>query len=170
MSFFSQPFYLKDMPEKEEYGIIPPGMYDAIIDNVELKDTKSGTGQYIAVTYKILGPTFGNRLVFSNINIHNQNEDAQRIGLAMLGSVMKAGGLTVLNSPQALVGIQCKIKITIRNDPRYGESNDVKDVKSISLNDVNATAGFNPISFEHKQTVGASDLNPPPFVDDEIPF
>ena len=73
---------------------LPAGWYTANITGAELRTTKSGSGQYIAVRYDITGPTHQGRIVFGNLNIRNQNPKAEEIGRQQLGDLMRAIGLS----------------------------------------------------------------------------
>ena len=69
MAFLDQTFSADDMPVSEKsYEPLPSGWYTASITAAELKNTKAGTGQYIAIRYDIIGPTHLRRVIISNLN------------------------------------------------------------------------------------------------------
>lgn len=126
-------FNAAELPQSERnYEPLPEGWYTAHITGAELKDTKAGNGQYIAVRYDITGPTHEGRVVFGNINIRNPNPKAEEIGHQQLGDLMRAIGLSKVTDTDQLIGGQCGIKLKIRKSEEYGDSNDVSGFKSTS--------------------------------------
>ena len=133
MAFLNETFSTADLPEgRGEFEPLPAGWYSATIAGAELKDTKAGTGQYIAVRYDITGPTHQGRVVFGNLNIRNPNPKAEEIGRQQLGDLMRAIGLSKVEDTDQLIGGQLQIKLAIKKSDEYGDSNDVKSCKAIS--------------------------------------
>ena len=133
MAFLDQTFSADDMPVSEKsYEPLPAGWYTATITGAELKATKAGTGQYIAIRYDIIGPTHQGRIVFGNLNIRNPNATAEEIGRQQLGEVMRAIGLAKVQDTDELIGGQLSIKVSIRNSDQYGDQNEVKGFKAIA--------------------------------------
>lgn len=132
MSFFDQPIKLTDLPESDvSYDLLPAGWYTARIGDVVLKDTKSGTGQFLAITYDVVGPSHQGRKVFGNLNIRNANAEAERIGRQQLGELMRASGLSELKSTNDLINRQCQIKVAVKpSDGQYEARNEVKGFKA----------------------------------------
>ena len=59
MAFLDQAIDLGSLPQSEQsYDLLPPGWYSASITKAELKATKDGTGQYIAIRYDITGRVY----------------------------------------------------------------------------------------------------------------
>ena len=68
------------------------GDYPVIAIESELRDTKSGTGKFLAVTFEVFeGPSKG-RKYFSNYNLANPNPKAVEIGRAQLKAFSEACG------------------------------------------------------------------------------
>lgn len=133
MAFLGETFDTTTLPQSEQsYDALPAGWYQAKITKTEVKQTKSGTGSYIAVRYDILGPTHQGRVVFGNLNIKNANSEAERIGREQLGELMRAIGLTRVQDSDELIGGELSIKLKIRASEQYGDSNDVTGFKAIS--------------------------------------
>ena len=109
---------------------LPAGWYTCVVNGAEIKNTKAGTGQYIAVRYDITGPTHQGRVVFGNLNIKNPNPKAEEIGRQQLGELMRAIGLSTVQDTDQLIGGQLSIKLDVRESEQYGASNDVKGYKS----------------------------------------
>lgn len=131
MAQLDQVFDIKNMPVAERGSTpLPAGWYSATIHSAEVKKTKAGTGEYIAVRYDITGPTYARRVVFGNLNIKNESKKAEEIGHQQFGAVMRALGLKVVTDTDQLIGGQLMIKLDVRLSEQYGDSNDVKDFKS----------------------------------------
>ena len=123
-------FKASELPVDEkdgDFAPLPAGWYSANIIESELKDTNSGTGQYIKIRYDITGPTHQGRVVFGMLNIKNDNEVAEKIGLQQLLRLMKVIGLEwPPEDTDQFVGNSLEIKLKIKPARgEYGESNDV---------------------------------------------
>ena len=130
-------FNVTELPENDGYDLIPDGWYNATVKSAELKVTKPdpttniSTGKYIAIGYTITGPTHGGRVVFGNLNIKNASQDAERIGLQGMRSLMEAIGLNSVKDTDQFVGGKCSIKIgTGKKQEGYEQRNEVKGWKS----------------------------------------
>lgn len=133
MAFLDQTYSAEDMPVSEKsYEPLPAGWYTASITSAELKNTKSGTGQYIAIRYDIIGPTQQGRIVFGNLNIRNPSATAEGIGRQQLGEIMRAIGIAKVQDTDELIGGQLSIKIAIKASDQYGDQNEVKGFKAIA--------------------------------------
>lgn len=132
MAFLGQVFKPEDAPVSENsFDPIPAGEYQCTVKGAELKQTKAGTGAYISLQLGIDGPTHTGRVVFTNLNIQNPNEVAERIGREQLGQIQRAAGLGPVEDSDQLIGAQMAIKVTVKNDPTYGPGNEVKGFKPI---------------------------------------
>jgi hypothetical protein len=140
MAFLEHAITLDDLPESTgdvDFKPLPAGWYSVTINKAELRNTKDGTGQYIAVRYDVTGPTHQGRVVFGNLNIKNKSEKAESIGRAQLGELMRALGLAKLADTDELIGGTLSIKLDVRDartdeatGKTYEASNDVKGFKS----------------------------------------
>lgn len=107
---------LFDATEASETGV-EPGEHIATIADAQVKETKSGSGEYLNVKWQLEdGTTF-----FYMYNIKNQNKKAQDIGLSALKKMMVAAG----REPKAagadeLIGIRVMLITELKNDD-YGE-------------------------------------------------
>jgi len=128
MARFDEVFDVNEMPEGGNYDPLPAGWYAVEIKEAEIKDTKSGTGKYLSVSYQ----TDNNRLVFGNLNIRNANSKAEEIGRQQLGDLMRAVGLSRLTDSDQLIGLNLQIKLTIKEDPQYGARNEIKSFKALA--------------------------------------
>lgn len=118
----------------EEFKPVPAGEYDFLIEKVELKPTKAGTGSYLNLQLKIQGGQYNNRVVFDMITYENPNPQAVEIGHRKLSGLCRAAGIVQLSDTQQLVNRIVAGKVGIREDKtgQYEPSNDVKMYKSAS--------------------------------------
>jgi len=133
MAFLSQSFDVSELPQaSKDYSVLPAGWYSATISGAEVKETKAGTGEYIAIKYSITGPTHQGRVIFGNLNIKNPNPKAEEIGRQQLGDIMRAIGLARVTDTDQLIGGSLVIKLDVKEDEKYGERNEVKGFKAAS--------------------------------------
>lgn len=71
---------------------VPPGIYDLMISNSDVKATKDGKGKYIWLEHTILSGPFKDRKIFNNLNMWNANPQAVKIAEAHFGCLCKAVG------------------------------------------------------------------------------
>jgi hypothetical protein len=133
MAQLNQPFVESELPKSERnFEPLPAGWYTATIGGAEVKATKAGTGEYIAIRYDITGPSHQGRVVFGNLNIKNANPTAEAIGYQQMGELMRAIGLARVDDTDQFVGGQLQVKLDVRKSEQYGDSNDVKGFKSLA--------------------------------------
>jgi hypothetical protein len=135
MAFLGQTFRASDTSNSSgKYQLVPPGWYEADIHKAELMTTKKGTGEYIKIRFDILGPSHQGRVVFSQINIRNENPRAESIGREQLGELIAALGLKDVSNTEQLVG-RLQIKVTIKPaDADFDARNEIKGFKPIEHN------------------------------------
>ncbi len=115
MAQLRETFSVDTLPQSDRsYDPLPAGWYDAEIAGAEIRQTKAGTGEYIAVRYDITGPTHAGRVIFGNLNISNANPTAEKIGKQQLGELMLAIGLKNVSDTDQLIGHHCSIKLAVR--------------------------------------------------------
>lgn len=129
MANLGQTFSEKDLPEGNdgEFLALPAGDYQVRIIEATLNDNKAGTGQYIKLRMDVIGPTHQGRVIFSNLNIRNQSEKAEQIGLQQLGEVIRAIGLPSISDTDQLVGGNLVVRLKVKDDAEYGDANGKKN-------------------------------------------
>ena len=133
MASLSQSFNVSDLPKSSnDFSPLPAGWYTATISGAEIKQTKAGNGEYIAVKYSITGPTHQGRVVFANLNIKNTNPKAEEIGRQQLGEVMRSIGLARVDDTDQLIGGSLSIKLEVKLSEEYGDGNEVKGFKAVA--------------------------------------
>jgi len=113
-----------------DFEPLPVGEYSAIITASEMKATKSGTGQYLQLTYDIIEGQYKGRKIFENLNLVNQNTTAQEIAQRALSAICRAVGVMHPKESEELHDRPLIIKVGIRPaSGDYEASNVVKGYK-----------------------------------------
>ncbi len=133
MANLGEIFDVEFLPQgKTSFDPIPAGWYTATIASAEVKATKNGTGQYIAIRYDVTGPTHQGRVIFGNLNIRNASPKAEEIGRQQLGELCRAIGLAKVGDTDQLVGHGLSIKVDIEKSEQYGDKNQVRGFKPVA--------------------------------------
>lgn len=120
---------------------LPAGWYRAVVDEAELKPTSAGTGSFLALKIKVLGPTHADRVVFGNLTYSNPNAQATEIGQRMISSLCHAINQINLSDTNQLLNKPFMVKLNIKppvyhvkDKPEsgvlYEAGNDVKAFKA----------------------------------------
>lgn len=109
---------------------VPVGEYTLRVCETELKMTKDGTGVMLSAMFEILDADYEGRKVFTNFNIRNKNEMAQKIGIGDLKALCVACGLEfadVKADTSLLHNIPFAAKVGLEK-PRegYAQRNEIK--------------------------------------------
>ena len=101
------------MLEENNFEPISAGWYEVSISSTQLKQTKTGTGEFIALHYNVLGPAYKGRVIFGKLNIRNPNPHIQDIGIQQLGELMRAIGLASVEDTDQLIDGHLEVKVNI---------------------------------------------------------
>ena len=82
----------QSVKENESDDILPAGDYLAEIIKTEMKQTNSGTGEYLSVMFKILEGSNKDKAIYTNLNLVNPNQVAVNIAIGTLDKICKAAG------------------------------------------------------------------------------
>lgn len=137
-------FNAQTVSPESEFSPLPAGVYVAQVVESDVKQTKNGTGHYLQLTWKVLDGQHAGRLVFDRLNIANANETAQKIGQQQLSQLCHAVGVMQLQDSQQLHQRPCRIKIVVRKDDQYGDSNEVKGYEAVAGMAAPAVPAFVP--------------------------
>lgn len=95
-------FNAEEVAPVGDYELMPEGMYTMIVDASEVKTPKSGNGEMLSLTLKIVDGKYDGRLVFENITLQNANEKAVQIGKGKLSALCRAVGVLQLTDSTQL--------------------------------------------------------------------
>lgn len=108
---------------RDNYDPLPAGEYVLKATACEEKETKAGTGSYLAVTFEVAeGPSAGRR-VWMNFNIHNPSQKAQAIGRQQLVSWATAAGKPDARDSDQLIDRKFTAKLGVEEQQGYSPRN-----------------------------------------------
>ena len=106
---------------------VPAGKYLAIITDSEMKQTKSGTGKYLELTFQVIEGPHKNRLLWSRLNLENQSEQAVAIARGELSAICRAVGVMQPKDSVELHNIPLAITVKCKRRSDTGEmTNEIK--------------------------------------------
>jgi len=80
-------------PSAPQRGPLPPGTYEVIIAQSDIKATKANTGEYIELEMQIVDGEYTGRRIWERLNVNNPNKTAEDIAKAALGALCMAVGV-----------------------------------------------------------------------------
>jgi len=107
--------------ETKSFDAIPVGRYSAMIVDSEMKTTKAGTGQYLQLTFDILGPTHIGRKVWARLNLSNPNKTAEEIAQRELSAICHCLGLEQVEESEELHDIPLLIDVGQEKNTQTGD-------------------------------------------------
>ena len=108
--------------EMQDFSLLPAGVYEAVISESEMKDTKAGNGQYLAITFCIVAPDeFEGRFSWVNLNLDNPNETAVKIARSELAAICRATGIMQPKDSLDLHDIPIQITIKDKKNKKSGD-------------------------------------------------
>lgn len=112
---------------------VPAGWYNVMIDESEMKPTKTEGGLRLSLRFTILDGQYANRKVFTGLNLKNANPVAQEIAYKQLSAICHAVGVMQVQDSQQLHGRPLKIKVKVKAaQGDYEASNDITAYKNIN--------------------------------------
>jgi len=130
MSIFQQVFGggfdSNSVEPPDSFDVLPPDDYTVVVEKAEVKTTKRGDGHRLEVCFQIVEGQYAKRKLWSNLNIDNPSEVAQRIGQSQLAGLCKAVGLAVIRDENELLGKTCIARVKVKDD-----SNEIRAYKAV---------------------------------------
>jgi hypothetical protein len=111
-------FNADDVPP-DEYELINPGTYSAVINETEIKDNGDKVG--LIVKLQIIGSQYDGRILSDYLNIKHPTEKAVKIAHRRLADYALASGLQTVTDSNALVGKKILLDVDIKQ-PKDGET------------------------------------------------
>ena len=96
-------FNANEVEPNSGFTLMPAGKYLAVITEDEMKDTKSGDGRYLSLTFEVLDGKFKGRKLWARLNLENKNAQAVQIARGDLSAICRAVGVMQLYSAQPAV-------------------------------------------------------------------
>lgn len=111
------------------FDVLPAGEYEAVITDSILKNTSSGTGQFLEIKLQVISGEYQNRNLWDRLNIRNQSAKAQQIALGTLSAICRAVGVMTPKDSAELHGKPLRVKVVVKHDDEFGDKNEVKAYK-----------------------------------------
>lgn len=111
----------------DELDPLPAGKYIAVITDSEMKPTKSGSGNYLQLTFQIVEGEYANRLLWVRLNLDNPNATAVEIARRELSAICRSVGVLVPTDSVDLHNLPCCIHVRVKKRSDTGElQNEIK--------------------------------------------
>jgi len=120
-------FNANDVEPAVGFDPIPAGKYLAIITESEMKPTKSGTGQYLQLTFQIIEGAFKGRLLWARLNLVNHSDMAVKIARSELSAICRAVGVMAPKDSVELHNLPLVVSVACKKRDDTGEiTNEIK--------------------------------------------
>jgi len=126
-------FDARQVDPAEGFDPIPAGKYLAVICESEMKPTKSGNGEYLQLTFKILDGPFKGRLAWARLNLKNSNPTTVQIARAELSAICRAVGVMTPGDSVELHNLP--LVITVRQKKRDVTGEITNEIKGYAKKD-----------------------------------
>jgi len=146
-------FQAANVSPESQFTPVPNGDYPVVITESEMKDTKSGGGQYLQLVLEVIEGPYKGRKVWDRLNLVNSNVTAVEIGQRALSQICHAINHLNLTDTVELHGKPMVAKLVVKQSPGYDDSNEVKEYKAYS--------GAAPIAATPPAQVAAPSMNKP---------
>ncbi|AMO55655.1 hypothetical protein GZ77_09010 [Endozoicomonas montiporae] len=125
-------FKANDYSPAQGFEPLPNGDYIAMITESELKHTRAGTGQYIKFTWTVMDGEYSGRKIWSNHNIINPNQTAEKIAREEISAIAHAIDRPEARTTEEMENIPCSITLTIKQEDGRDPSNVIKKWEAIN--------------------------------------
>ena len=107
-----------EAPKKTSFEPLPPGDYNAIITDSQMKITKAGTGEYLELTIQVIDGAHSGRRLWERLNVVNANKTAEEIARSQLNGIKLACNVDKLENSEQLHDTPFVLSLDIdRRDP-----------------------------------------------------
>ena len=114
-------FNAAEIEPQQSFDALPPGRYEAIISESEMKDTKAGTGQYLQLTFTVVGGQHEGRKLWSRLNLVNPNATAVQIAERELSAICHCVGIMEPGDSDELHNIPLTVDVVQELNPQSGQ-------------------------------------------------
>lgn len=118
-------FNATEVAPSQELTILPEGKYEVVITDSDVKETRSGNGQYVQLEYEVISGECRGRKIWGRYNIENPNPDAVRIGRADFSAVCHAVNILNPTDTAQLHGMPLVLTVKCKKQKDTGEMENV---------------------------------------------
>lgn len=124
-------FEFDKVPVQEGRFVLPAGEYVAAVMESEQRQTKSGDGSYVRLTFEVLEGEHKGRRIWENFNLWNNSESAVQMAKERMARLMRAAGREKLTSAEQLCGVPVVIVVKVGSHYQTNEAtSEIKGYKS----------------------------------------
>lgn len=123
-------FNAAEVDPNQVFEALPAGDYTAIVSRIDIKQTKTGSGQYLELEFDMQAEQYRGRKLFDRLNLWNPNPKTVEIAQRQLSALCHATGELDLKDTDQLLGKLAVVSINAKSDPQYGVRNEVKGYKA----------------------------------------
>jgi len=140
MAFLGTTFDATTVAPGGSTEVIPAGDYRAMIIDSAMEPTKNGSGQFLKLTISVLdGPKKG-AVIFDRLNLVNNNQTAVDIAQRTLSAICHAISVMQVQDSDQLHNRPLMMRVAVKEDAQYGQSNEIKRYLAVSAGAAPATA------------------------------
>jgi len=114
-------FNAENVEPQQSFDALPAGRYEVIISGSEMKDTKAGTGQYLQLTFDVIGGQHNGRKLWSRLNLVNPNATAVGIAERELSAICHCVGVMNLTDSEELYDRPLIVDVIQELNPMSGQ-------------------------------------------------
>lgn len=104
---------------------VPAGRYSAMVTDSAIKATKAGDGEYIELTWEIVGGPHNNRKWWQMYQVKNKSEKAVSMAQADLSAICKAMGREGFDMTEDLHNHEIVVDLEIESQAGWSDKNRV---------------------------------------------
>ena len=136
MANLGMAFDANNVEPAQEMGPLPEGEYVVMVTESEMKQTRDGTGQMLALTLEAIEGDLNGRKLWDNLNLVNKSQQAMQIAQATLSSICRAIGVMQITDSNALHNRPMKVKVATESytgqDGNQKQSSRIKAYKPVN--------------------------------------
>jgi len=118
-------FNSNDVDPNFAFEPIPAGKYLALITESETKDTKSGDGKYLQLTFQVLEGEYKGRMLWTRLNLENSNATTVKIARAELSAICRAVSVMAPKDSVELHNLPLIVSVGLKKRKDTGELTNV---------------------------------------------
>jgi hypothetical protein len=120
-------FNAHNVPPPTDFEPIPAGKYLAVITDSEMKLTKSGSGNYLELTFQVIEGEYKDRWLWSRLNLDNPSAQAVQIAHGELSALCRAVG--VMQPKDSIELHNLPLVVTVKCKKREDNGDVVNEIK-----------------------------------------
>lgn len=121
MATLPSTFNVADVPA-DEYDLIKPDVYEAMIVDNEVRTTRAGDGTVYALKVQLKN----GRVIYENLNLQNPSAKAMEIAAQTLAKICKACGKTSIRDLDELHNIRISVSVGVEKGQDGIDRNKIK--------------------------------------------